>query len=293
MGAFFYWLGVPLRVALSAFTPRLLRVPRSLWGNRYNRSRGGEYMSKYLVLIASLNYILTSKDVSNSLVNTIVNNGLLLLICVHLLYNEHDSMNVRLSKEQKIKIANTKDMYRVMQGILLRENKLGRTREHFWVASLNTANYIINIELVALGSMNKAVITPSDVFSIAFQKRAAYVVLVHNHPSGETKPSSADLELTKKLYHVGKYHNCPVYDHLIIAEKKFLSMREKGIIKEIDKEPNPLFFIEDYFDLLKRQTDLQKEKATEIAKGMLLLGDDVKKISVLTGLSAEEVEGLR
>jgi DNA repair protein RadC len=202
-------------------------------------------------------------------------------------------MNVRLTKEQKKKVANSKELFRIMHSILHRENMIGRSREHFWVVSLDASSKIINIELVGLGSQFRAVITPSDVFSIAFQKRAAYTILAHNHPSGTLKPSSADIELTKKLYHVGKYHSCPIYDHLIITDKSYYSMRDKGLIKEIDKEPNPLHFIEDYFNMLKTEREIERKKSLEIAKNMLLAGVEEKVVAITTGLSVEEVRELK
>ena len=112
-------------------------------------------------------------------------------------------MNVRLTKEQKIKIANGQDLYKVMREILLRENKLGRAREHFWVVALATNGYILAIELVALGRLNAVAVTASDVFKLAFQKDAFCIIMVHNHPSGELKPSESDKDLTDNMLHLG------------------------------------------------------------------------------------------
>lgn len=129
-------------------------------------------------------------------------------------------MKIRLSKEDKInpdsyREANTKELYAIMKKILMREIPIAigtqRTREYLWVVSLATNASILNIELVAIGSLNKVVITPSDIFSFVMQKRAAGFVLVHNHPSGELKPSSADLDLTDKMQQLGNFHNLPLY----------------------------------------------------------------------------------
>ena len=59
-------------------------------------------------------------------------------------------MNVRLTDDQKIKILNSDDLYKVMQQILLRENKVGREKEHFWTVSLNNASKILNAKLSSL-----------------------------------------------------------------------------------------------------------------------------------------------
>lgn len=60
-------------------------------------------------------------------------------------------MNVRLSHEQKIRLLNSQDVYKVMQQVLLRENKIRRNQEHFWVIGLDNKNKILFIELIGLG----------------------------------------------------------------------------------------------------------------------------------------------
>lgn len=77
-------------------------------------------------------------------------------------------MNVRLSKEQKIKIGSPEDLYGLMQKILLRENRTGRQKEHFWVIGLAVSHKISYIELVSLGSISSAIVTPLEVFNLAY-----------------------------------------------------------------------------------------------------------------------------
>lgn len=133
-------------------------------------------------------------------------------------------MNVRLTKEQKIKIANSEDVFAIMQAVLKRENKLSRQKEHFWVIGLTTANVISFIELVSLGSLNKAIIEPLDVFHLASSKNLRKIILVHNHPSGNLTPSAADISLTNQLKMGAKYLNIEILDHLIISETGFGSV---------------------------------------------------------------------
>ena len=93
-------------------------------------------------------------------------------------------MNVRLTKAEKIKLLNSDDIYSVMQRILLRENKVSRNREHFWTICLDHVHKILNIELVSMGTINKTLVEPMEVFSIPLQKRAVKIIFIHNHPSG-------------------------------------------------------------------------------------------------------------
>src|SRR6266550_905671 len=99
-----------------------------------------------------------------------------------------ETMTIRLTKEQKIKVLNSDDVYKVMQQILLRENKISRAQEHFWVVGLDNKNKILFIELVALGAQNRLEAKPSDIFRMTIYKLAIKVIFVHNHPSGEIKP---------------------------------------------------------------------------------------------------------
>lgn len=139
-------------------------------------------------------------------------------------------MQVRLTKEQKIKIANSEQVYTIMQSILLRENSLSRKKEHFWTIGLNNDNVIQYIELVALGSTNEALLKPMDVYRLAVLKNSIKVILCHNHPSGNLKPSGDDIHTTNKLKEGGKLLGIEVLDHFIINEKEYLSMKEQKLV---------------------------------------------------------------
>lgn len=197
-------------------------------------------------------------------------------------------MNVRLSQEQKIKVLNSEDLYKVMQQVLLRENKIDRNKEHFWVVCLASNNQILLIELISLGTVNQTLVEPMEVFSFALQKRAVQIIMVHNHPSGELKPTKGDIEVTDKMLAIGKFVNVPVIDHLIITEEKYYSFVDSGMLEKIEKETT--------YDLSFKQIDeLKKEiegKAIGIAKSLLLQGIDAKIIAKATGLSEQEIARL-
>ncbi len=95
---------------------------------------------------------------------------------------------------------------------------------------LATNNRILYIELVSLGSLSKAVVDPMEVYSLAVQKKSPQIILIHNHPSGELKPSKEDKKLTRELVQGGKLLNITVLDHLVISEEDFLSFADKGIL---------------------------------------------------------------
>ena len=203
-------------------------------------------------------------------------------------------MDIKLTEEEKIKILNSDDIYGIMQKILLRENKIDQNREHFWVIGLENNNRILFIELISLGTVNQTLVKPMEVFSFALQKRAVKIILCHNHPSGELKPSEADKDISDRLIQVGIIVDTEVIDHLIISEKSYLSFKDIGLLDELKKSTKyvPSYVLEQR--IRKEATEIaEKKKAVEIAKAMKRENEKNEKIAVFTGLSIEEIEKLR
>ena len=208
-------------------------------------------------------------------------------------------MRVKLTKEQRIQVLNSRDIYEIMQHILLRENKIGRSKEHFWVVCLSYTNRILLIELATLGTMKKSVIDPTEVFSFALQKRASKVIMVHNHPGGSMEPSPEDKDITDRMYQAGLFLELPVIDHLIIDEEKFYSFADSGLLKKISMSKKYVLPYKQEEERLRNQGRKQgreegrkegeKNKATEMAKMMKKKGVDDKLIAEVSGLPLEEV----
>lgn len=106
----------------------------------------------------------------------------------------------------------------------------GLRDERFNVIYLNAQNRIINIETIQEGIVNQAVVYPRKVLEKALNHKASAIILVHNHPSGNVKPSEADIKLTKAIQETAKVLEILVHDHIIIGENKFFSFREKGML---------------------------------------------------------------
>jgi len=103
-------------------------------------------------------------------------------------------------------------------------------KEHFIVYYLDTRNSIIKKELISLGSLNASIVHPREVFEPAVRNLCAHIILSHNHPSGDSAPSEADILVTKKLQNAGKILDIEVLDHVIVCEKGFTSMKEMGLM---------------------------------------------------------------
>ncbi|MFY9174326.1 MAG: DNA repair protein RadC [Peptococcia bacterium] len=105
-------------------------------------------------------------------------------------------------------------------------------REYFRAINLNTKNQVLAIDTVSVGCLNATLVHPREVFKAPIKRSAAKLILVHNHPSGDTQPSREDQELTKRLYQAGALLGIEIVDHLIIGQNNYLSMRENGYFLE-------------------------------------------------------------
>lgn len=102
--------------------------------------------------------------------------------------------------------------------------------EEFWILLLNRANKITSRHLVSKGGQAGTIADPKIIFNIALENHAASLILAHNHPSGNLKPSQADRELTQKLRSAGQFLDIPVLDHLIITDQGFMSFADEGLL---------------------------------------------------------------
>ena len=104
-------------------------------------------------------------------------------------------------------------------------------QEQFLVVMLDSQRRYLGEALVSQGTLTSSPVHPREVFSAAIRERAAAVLVVHNHPSGDPTPSADDLSVTQRLAEVGEVVGIPVVDHVIIAEDGYTSLRESGKMK--------------------------------------------------------------
>lgn len=103
-------------------------------------------------------------------------------------------------------------------------------QEKFLVVLLDSKNQVLRIEQVSEGSVNSSVVHPREVFAPALLYHAAAILVAHNHPSGDPKPSCEDKELTQSLAETGVIMGIPLVDHLVIGDGIFFSFREHGYL---------------------------------------------------------------
>ena len=135
----------------------------------------------------------------------------------------------RRRKESDIKkrnpVRNSQEVYNVMIPILL-----DQPVEQFWVLMLTRSSLLIQKRQVSIGGVAGTIVDPKVVFKTALEDRASNIVLVHNHPSGNLKPSQADIRLTNKMVEAGRLLDIPVIDHLIFCDEGYYSFADKGMI---------------------------------------------------------------
>lgn len=105
------------------------------------------------------------------------------------------------------------------------------TKEVFIVAFLNNAKIVMGYKKISSGGSTATIVDPAEVMRQAVMNEANSILLVHNHPSGNKKESTADIQLTKRISEAGKLLGIPVDDHIIIAGDGFTSLKSKGLIK--------------------------------------------------------------
>jgi DNA repair protein RadC len=104
------------------------------------------------------------------------------------------------------------------------------TYEVFGVVYLNKSNKVNHFEIVSSGGITGTVVDTRVILKKAIENGATSIVLCHNHPSGNLKPSKADEELTKKIKEAAKYHDIEVIDHIIVSEEGYFSFSDDGIL---------------------------------------------------------------
>ena len=126
--------------------------------------------------------------------------------------------------EDRVTVSSPEDVFTLVQGELALLEQ-----EHLRVVLLTTRNQVVGVHELYKGSVNSAQVRVSEVLRPAVRENCPALVVVHNHPSGDPTPSAPDVTLTKELVAAGKLLNIDVLDHIIVAQGRFVSMKEKGL----------------------------------------------------------------
>ena len=125
---------------------------------------------------------------------------------------------------------------------LVKSRFRGKKKEYFLAILLDTRNQLIKVSEISVGSLDTSIVHPREVFKEAISASAASVILVHNHPSGEPEASEDDINLTKRLAEAGEIVGIDVLDHVIIGDKKHLSLKSIVLWRFIEKWQEGILF---------------------------------------------------
>lgn len=122
-------------------------------------------------------------------------------------------------------INGSEDVYKLMKAHLL-----DLTYEEFWIIMLKRNNQVIKKERISSGGISGTVVDSKIIMKKALDEIASSLILVHNHPSGNKKPSHADIQITKKLKDAGKLLDIPIIDHIIFTDEGYFSFSDESIL---------------------------------------------------------------
>jgi len=131
----------------------------------------------------------------------------------------------RSELQEKIRISGSQDVYSLFQPLIA-----DLSHEEFWVLILNRANRVIDNIRISQGGISGTVIDVRLILKNALDRLASSLVLCHNHPSGNLKPSDADIKITTKISEASRTMDIQLLDHIIIADNSYFSFSDEGII---------------------------------------------------------------
>lgn len=127
---------------------------------------------------------------------------------------------------EKYPISSAKDAYELAQGEIAHI-----PQEVLLVILRDVRGNLVHYEQVSVGTLSQVLVHPREVFYPAVRYKAHSLIIAHNHPSGDPKPSQADLELTRALAHAGQVMSIGLDDHLIVCRDRYISLRELGCLQ--------------------------------------------------------------
>jgi DNA repair protein RadC len=127
--------------------------------------------------------------------------------------------------EDTPKIQSSRDIFNEIQPLFA-----DLIHEEFWTVLLNRSNKIIDKIKISQGGISGTITDIRLILKYAIERSASAIILCHNHPSGNLRPSDSDLSITEKIKESGKLMEINILDHLIVSDSKYLSFADEGLI---------------------------------------------------------------
>ena len=142
---------------------------------------------------------------------------------LHLLASVELGKRVLMKNSNNHRYTNPKDIFESVRYLFA-----GKKQECFYALYFNQKQELLERKLLFMGTVNRSVVHPREVFKEAYLLSASSVICIHNHPSGDVTPSMEDIRVTKALIEIGEMNGIPVLDHLVVSDEAYYSFREHG-----------------------------------------------------------------
>lgn len=127
---------------------------------------------------------------------------------------------------EKLSIKDPRSIYEYFKYLIKEKHQ-----EKFYCVYLDSKKNVINIKLLFVGTLNMSTVHPREIFKYAYLNSAAYIICVHNHPSGDVTPSNQDIDLTLSIKEIGLLQKIPILDHIIIGSENYYSFYENNYLE--------------------------------------------------------------
>jgi len=130
------------------------------------------------------------------------------------------------SIQPRQKMQNAKQIYEAVKYLFY-----GKKQEYFYCLYLNNKQELIERKLLFMGTINRSIVHPREIFKEAYLNSASSIICIHNHPSNDIGPSREDIQLTRQLVEIGKMNKIPITDHIIVGDDEYYSFYEHNRIE--------------------------------------------------------------
>ena len=189
-----------------------------------NGTKNESVMSLSYNILKSINNISDLKDITINKLTKINGIGevkaITLLASIELgrrVYKENNSIKVLLNDSSLVYD-------------YLKEDLINKKQEYFVALYLDNKKYLIEKKILFIGTINYSTVHPREIFKYAYLYSSSSIILVHNHPSGDTLPSKEDITLTNNLKEIGKLNGIPILDHIIIGNNNYYSFYKNDML---------------------------------------------------------------
>jgi len=133
-------------------------------------------------------------------------------------------------KDANLKVASSDNVAALLQKWIAELDEVDRNKEYFFTVLFDTRNKLKVVDVISVGTVNASLVHPREVYKRAILESAVWLLIAHNHPSGNSEPSNEDLKVTERIVNAGGIIGIELQDHIILGSGQYYSFRENGMM---------------------------------------------------------------